>query len=297
MLSIIRQNIMESATRHFSKNGYAATSIQEIADDCGIAKGSLYKFFQSKEDLFIAFHDSQQKAFYTEIESIRADATLSLREAFVLETECHFEFFLNNKFIMHDIKELNASKGHFAPSFLRLRANLLKSTKEGLIRLLGEEVDPNIWDLVIMYNGIVREFIFLLIFENKPLNVREIAFYIVDRIEEMAACIVQKKTQPILQNAIMNNYMQCEMTGESITIAEYRTSLLENLLSTVKELSITNFRKAELSDAIALLQEELANEYPKSVLIHALLGFIGKEHELENIVRQLERYIFWQQNN
>ncbi|MFF2755445.1 TetR/AcrR family transcriptional regulator [Psychrobacillus sp. NPDC058041] len=291
-MSIIRQNIIESATRHFSENGYEATSIQEIADDCGIAKGSLYKFFPSKEDLYIAFHDSQQMAMYTKIEKIRGDATRSLREVFILETECHFEFFLNNKFIMHDIKKMNTSKGHYAPYFLRLRANHLKYSKESLIRFLGEVICPNIWDLVIMYNGIAREFIFLVLYENKPLNSRNIAVYIADRIEELSECIVQKKTKPILQNSLMDNYMQYEIAEKSIPVEEYRTYLLGNLLSTVKELPITNFRKTELNDAIALLQEELTKEAPKSILIHALLDFIGKEHELNNIVSQLKRYIF-----
>lgn len=282
---------MESASRHFSLQGYAATSIQEIADDCGIAKGSLYKFFQSKEDLYVAFHDSQHIALETEIESIRSDASRSPREVFILETECHFKFFLNNKFVMHDIKELKDSNGDFSPYFLRLRASHLKFSKDGLTRLLGEDIGHYIWDLVMIYNGIVREFIFLLLFENKPLNVKEVAGYIVDRVEEMAACLVQKKTKPILQEALMNEYMQCEMAGKKISIAAYRTSLLDDLSSTLKELPTTNFRKAELSDAIALLQGELDNDKPKAVIVHALLDFIGKEHELQYIVKQLERLV------
>ncbi|MCQ6557117.1 TetR/AcrR family transcriptional regulator [Paenibacillus mendelii] len=290
-MSIIRQKIMESASRHFSLQGYAATSIQEIADDCGIAKGSLYKFFQSKEDLYVAFHDSQHIALETEIESIRSDASRSPREVFILETECHFKFFLNNKFVMHDIKELKDSNGDFSPYFLRLRASHLKFSKDGLTRLLGEDIGHYIWDLVMIYNGIVREFIFLLLFENKPLNVKEVAGYIVDRVEEMAACLVQKKTKPILQEALMNEYMQCEMAGKKISIAAYRTSLLDDLSSTLKELPTTNFRKAELSDAIALLQGELDNDKPKAVIVHALLDFIGKEHELQYIVKQLERLV------
>ncbi|NIK79553.1 AcrR family transcriptional regulator [Paenibacillus castaneae] len=290
-MSIIRRNIMESAIRHFSEHGFSATSIQDIADDCGISKGSFYKFFQSKEDLFIAFNESLQDTLFTKMESIRLDPSLSLKEAFILETECHFEFFLNNKFIMHDIKKLDASKGEFAPYFLRLRESLLEHSRIGLLRLLGEEAKSNIWDLVVMYNGIMREFMFLLIYEKKLLDVRAIAAYVVDRIEELAACIVFKKTEPILQNAIMNYGMCCETAGRSIFKENYKTSLLQDLISTVKELSITQFRKTELNDAIALLQEELANENPKSVLIHALLDFVGKEHELNNTVRQLERFV------
>lgn len=291
-MSIIRKNIMESAARSFSEKGYADTSIQEIADDCGIAKGSLYKFFQSKEDLYLAFHESYQAAFFNQLEDIRSDPTLSMREAFILETEKHFEFFLDNKFIMHDFKELNASKRDFSSYFLQLRSKLLNHSKEGLIRLLGEEVRTNIWDLAIIYNGILREFMFLIVIENKALNAKEIAVYIIDRMEEIAANLIKKKTLPILPNDLMNNCMPCQVSGKLLSTAEYRTSLFDDLLSTVKELCITNFRKAELNEAISMLQEELANENHKSVLIRALLDFLGGEPELKNTTRQLERAIF-----
>src|ERR1700737_4732161 len=107
-MSIMRRNIMESAMRHFSEKGYEATCIQEIADDCGIAKGSLYKFFQSKEDLVIDLLKEQQQSLYDEIDRIRTDQALSLREAFIRETEYHFEFFMQNKFIMREIKEMSS---------------------------------------------------------------------------------------------------------------------------------------------------------------------------------------------
>lgn len=43
-----------TAARIFHEKGYAATSIQEIADAVGILKGSLYYYMESKEDLL--FH-------------------------------------------------------------------------------------------------------------------------------------------------------------------------------------------------------------------------------------------------
>lgn len=291
-MSIIKKNIMESAARSFSEKGYADTSIQEIADDCGIAKGSVYKYFQSKEDLYIAFHQAKQAAFFSEMEGIRFNPKLTLREALILETEKHFEFFWDNKHIMHDFKELNAAKRDFTAYFLQLRANLLSFSKEGLIRLLGEAVRPNIWDLVITYNGILREFMFLMVIENKSLNPKEIAVYIIDRMEEIAASIVQKKTPPILPDGLVQDCMQCASTEKSMSTAEYRTSLIEDLLSTVKELPATNFRKTELNEMIAMLQEELANENHKPVLVRALLNLLGNEHELKNTIRQLERLIF-----
>ncbi|MED3646849.1 helix-turn-helix domain containing protein, partial [Halalkalibacterium halodurans] len=41
--------IIERAMRLFIEKGFVATSIQEIASACGMAKGSLYSYFSSKE--------------------------------------------------------------------------------------------------------------------------------------------------------------------------------------------------------------------------------------------------------
>ncbi|MEO0898574.1 MAG: helix-turn-helix domain-containing protein [Bacteroidota bacterium] len=44
--------ILETARRHFVQNGYAATRMQEIADDAGINKALLHYYYRSKEKLY-----------------------------------------------------------------------------------------------------------------------------------------------------------------------------------------------------------------------------------------------------
>ncbi len=43
--------IIEAAEELFSTHGYENTSVQDIADKCGMTKGALYHHFESKEDL------------------------------------------------------------------------------------------------------------------------------------------------------------------------------------------------------------------------------------------------------
>lgn len=45
------EEIRDAAARIFHEKGYAATSIQDIADAVGILKGSLYYYIDTKEDL------------------------------------------------------------------------------------------------------------------------------------------------------------------------------------------------------------------------------------------------------
>lgn len=47
-----RTKILESAVQLFSKSNYHGVSMSEIAEGAGISKGTLYWYFDSKEDLF-----------------------------------------------------------------------------------------------------------------------------------------------------------------------------------------------------------------------------------------------------
>ena len=57
----IRERIIKSATRNFSKKGYSNTSMNTIADSAKISKGGMYHYFTSKEELFLAviFQESE----------------------------------------------------------------------------------------------------------------------------------------------------------------------------------------------------------------------------------------------
>ncbi|MCB5252007.1 MAG: TetR/AcrR family transcriptional regulator [Candidatus Cloacimonadaceae bacterium] len=56
-----KQIILDIATRIFSRYGYNKTSLDEIAAEAGIAKGTVYYYFPSKEELFINVVEIQVK--------------------------------------------------------------------------------------------------------------------------------------------------------------------------------------------------------------------------------------------
>jgi AcrR family transcriptional regulator len=52
--SEIRGHLLETALRLFSQNGYHATGIDLIIAEAGVAKTTLYRHFETKEDLIVA---------------------------------------------------------------------------------------------------------------------------------------------------------------------------------------------------------------------------------------------------
>src|SRR5271170_8294196 len=48
------QEILEAAFAEFSRNGYASTTLEQIAERAGVTKGTIYVYFENKEHLFIS---------------------------------------------------------------------------------------------------------------------------------------------------------------------------------------------------------------------------------------------------
>jgi AcrR family transcriptional regulator len=58
-----REKIVEAAERVMRERGLARTTTKEIARAAGYSEGTLYKHFESKEDLFLAVLAERFPAF------------------------------------------------------------------------------------------------------------------------------------------------------------------------------------------------------------------------------------------
>jgi AcrR family transcriptional regulator len=52
-----QEEILEVAARLFAKRGYSETDTQLLAEELGVGKGTIYRYFPSKQDLFLAAVD------------------------------------------------------------------------------------------------------------------------------------------------------------------------------------------------------------------------------------------------
>lgn len=100
-----RQAILEQAIHTFAKLGFRGTDVQVIADRAGVGKGTVYRYFRSKEDLFWA--TTYEVLLRMETHIFRAmdaatGAAAKLREAalaysrFFTDNPHYFELFLQD---------------------------------------------------------------------------------------------------------------------------------------------------------------------------------------------------------
>ena len=55
LLENIRTQLLAEAQKQVAERGYAKTTIRSVADACGIAAGTVYNYFSSKEMLVASF--------------------------------------------------------------------------------------------------------------------------------------------------------------------------------------------------------------------------------------------------
>jgi AcrR family transcriptional regulator len=75
-----RQRIRDSAKALFTKISYAKTSVQDIASACGLGKGSIYQYFQSKDDILLAILEERHQRFIEIAERLFSDASVPFEQ-------------------------------------------------------------------------------------------------------------------------------------------------------------------------------------------------------------------------
>ena len=78
-----KEEIIKKAVDVFRKNGYYKTSMADLAEACGLLKGSFYYYFKSKEELMHAALQSTCEYYSNKVFCIAYDTNLSAKERFI----------------------------------------------------------------------------------------------------------------------------------------------------------------------------------------------------------------------
>lgn len=88
-----QEHILQAAVRCFARAGYHGATMEDIAAEAGIAKGSAYVYFPSKEAVFLALYDTWgctlQEEIKEAVEALSASDRMSARCVLRTIIECN----------------------------------------------------------------------------------------------------------------------------------------------------------------------------------------------------------------
>lgn len=96
-----REDILEMATQLFAKKGFRNTDLRAVADGLGVAKGTIYNYFDSKNELFFACVQYGMDRLREAVEEQTVDESDPLRRI-KLGIQTYFSYFDEH----HDLVEL-----------------------------------------------------------------------------------------------------------------------------------------------------------------------------------------------
>src|SRR5881628_2949246 len=90
------QSIQEAAMRVIARKGMAAATMQEIAEEAGVAKGTIYLYFRDRDELVEKTFDRAITELHKRIDAaLEVDAPFEAKLRALLAAK--FEFFRENR--------------------------------------------------------------------------------------------------------------------------------------------------------------------------------------------------------
>ncbi|MFK3937848.1 TetR/AcrR family transcriptional regulator [Alkalihalobacillus sp. NPDC078783] len=281
----MKETIIRSALQLFSKEGYTSTSMQRIAEECGISKASLYKYFDSKEELLIQVFEQSLTRMFQQAQEITVNDSLSNRERFVqkiiLELEVNQE---QRAFVNLIIRAMPVHQNQKVKDLMsRTKSALMNWHKRSLLEAYGEDIRPFVWDLVVVFQGTIREYIVLMMDDYKVLDKNNIAELLVSHFDAIVASF--NKDHTVLTTSLMSEYETFRLFDKQRSEEQIFMDIVNHISH--KAESLSSVKKREVQDAIKKLLYHLKSDKDERLLIEALCLYIDARVSIRDEIERI----------
>ena len=160
-----RRHILKAASRIFAEHDYHSVSMDQVASSARVGKGTLYRYFDSKEDLYLALLDSALLILTERLEEeekagLSPDQALNQMVSAIVHT--FYQHLPSFRILNHDTGRLIVRKKQLFQERRRrmvaaLRRVLERGIAEGMFRPLDPEVVPSlligmVWGMVLNHS-------------------------------------------------------------------------------------------------------------------------------------------------
>lgn len=273
---IKKQLIMEKALDLFAKQGFEATSVQQITEHCGISKGSFYLSFKSKDELILALIDHFMMQITSDIDytvrNTNDDKKLLYEFYYTMFHTFHKHSDFANILIKEQIQSFNEVLIERMHNYNQLNEKIILSMIE---RLYKEEVELIKYDLIYCIKGFMSTYLQLFLFYNVPLDLELLSQSLVEKTNLLA----KHTTIPFISQELV------EMINHPMTEDVTKEQMLENIEQKIEEID-----EPIEKESLILLKQQLLEPTLSPAIVKGLLENIRNHPHCKWISYLLRRY-------
>ncbi|BBH19186.1 TetR family transcriptional regulator [Paenibacillus baekrokdamisoli] len=288
-----KDKIIVAAIKCFSEKGYRGTSIQDIADSLGIAKGSMYFYFKSKDDLLQSICKHYLEAIVKQAQAVAESSLLPKEKLAKLIILSYEQYERNQGFISTLIQERFDIKDELHELIVKVRRVLLLSSRSIICEQYGSEAEPYACDAAVMFHAFIDGYLGFVILEKKQFNVERLSGFILKRLDELISGMIVKNSDIIMGMDILEQWSSAADAGNGMG----KTGILAQIdtIRTEVEGSIkfTADQRNEITAALQVIEVELEKSEPQPVVIKGMLSLLKsvKVGEIKKQLVKLEAYV------
>ena len=258
-----KQLIMEKSLELFAENGFEATSVQQITEQCGISKGAFYLYFKSKDELIYSLIDHFMTGIITDLEQSVSETQscdellynflyISLGE---FQQQSNFAKFFMTEQVLSYNKDLFERMQNYMAMFNRIIYSIVE-------RQFAQTKKDMYLDVVFTINGFVKSYSELFMIDDYKVDLNLLCKSIVEKV----TLVAEKATIQIVTPEYLSYINQ---------LPKYTVDQLVELINTIQEEVLDD---SLVEESLQLLKEDLQNPKLSRVILEGLLKNI-KENE------------------
>ncbi|MCY7838572.1 TetR/AcrR family transcriptional regulator [Bacillus haynesii] len=275
------EKIIKAGLHLFAKNGFASTTIQDIANECNISKGAFYLHFKSKEALLLAIikyyiDRTMENMKIIQQKNFPPKETFKEQIAYQFSESKEHRDFILVMISEHSIPENSKIEEYFK----NVSQKFHETYQNALSAAYGDIVKPYLSDLSVIVQGIVQSYQNLFIFNELDIDFYELADFIMRRIDDMIDGMVQNGEQPILAGRTYSYYRNAGNTADKHTIlreledAKRQPALAEDILITLD-----------------VIEEELRKDSPRTPVLQGMLTNLEHQDNVQHLYGMITRFL------
>ncbi|MFS0646656.1 TetR/AcrR family transcriptional regulator [Siminovitchia sp. 179-K 8D1 HS] len=273
---IKKQLIMDKALELFAKQGFEATSVQQITEHCGISKGAFYLSFKSKNELILALIDQFMMQFLSDIDYLvknTENKTLlyEFYQTLFDSFQRHTDF--ANIFLKEQMQTMNEK-------FMEKMYSFDKSLEQTILtiveRVYGGEIEKSKYDLMYCIKGFLDTYLRFLLFCEAPVDLKLLAQSLVEKTNILA----RYTTIPFISQGL------AQMFKYPINKEATKEQILEIIDEKMEEME----ESIEKESLVLLRQQLLEPAFTSLAIVKGLLENIRNHPHCKWISYLLRRY-------
>jgi len=270
-----KQLIMEKALELFAKQGFEATSVQQITEHCGISKGAFYLSFKSKDELITALIDDFMMQITSDIDYL----VRNTKNEYLLY---EFYYAIFHAFHKHSdfANVLLKEQSHTFNKELILKIQYYEKGIENAIllmieRLYGDGVKDTKYDLIYCIKGFMNTYTQLFVFYTVPLDLK----LLTESLVEKTTLLAKHTTVPFVTQELRQMFKQ--PMNEDVT----KEQILEIITQKTGEME-----ESIEKESLILLKQQLLESTLSPAIVKGLLENIRNHPHCKWISYLLRRY-------